>query len=96
MLYGSANGADDPDMEMEVFMGGSPFMGVAVRMDIEPKGCAIAIQPPAVRCQPTPQPTREGLNVPQIFDQDRQQCQQDNAEGMAQTPSQPRFNASWG
>ena len=29
-----------PDMEMEVFMGGSPFMGVAVRMNIEPKGCA--------------------------------------------------------
>jgi hypothetical protein len=27
-------------MEMEVFMGGSAFMGVAVRMNIEPKGCA--------------------------------------------------------
>ena len=32
--------ATTPNMEMEVFMGGSPFMGVAVRMDIKPKGCA--------------------------------------------------------
>ena len=78
------------DMEMEVFMGGSPFMGMAVGVDIKSKGCADR-HPTNHQQGESDQklrPTRKSLDVPQIFEQDRQQRQQDNAQGMPQTPCQ--------